>query len=147
MPRLPGPPSQRRSTWPGASSEKYVSHEACGEPKDLEEWKDNKKVYFSEVCVRVVVQQSCGCRSFETSYRKYKGAAKYTHAGTAGSTKVDCPADAVFDDACKAQLAKEKAEREAEAKKKALCGDTPDFVRVYTARRIDAYCPQRHRQE
>lgn len=134
------------ATWPSTAREKFIAHKMCGDVKNLSEWKNGKKREFKEACVNVVVEQECGCRQFETSYRKYKGSKTFAHSGVSGSETVDCPKPKELSDACKEEVAKLKEDQEKwayEDKRLAWCNnDTSVKAMSLEARGIWLrYCP------
>jgi len=103
-------------SWPFKDKEKYLSHETCGEKPDRRREGD-KWVDSTMLCLKVSVDQGCHCRTFNATYRKKKGDARYTHFSVGNNVDITCTTPR--SDACKKQLADE-AQRD---KARTVCKD------------------------
>lgn len=93
----------------------YVRHETCGDPVKIRQWEaapitgDRVWVEADAICIKLTVQAECGCRTYETTYRKYKGKSKYGYHSVGGSVPATCPGPvpAADSEKCKKERAEE----------------------------------------
>ena len=112
------PKISQAEAWPASAfkNDKYVAHETCGEPVKVSQWEAapitgaRTLVEATALCIKLTVQEECGCRTYETTYRKYKGQAKYGYHSVGKSVAVDCPTPLPPEQVAKC---KEKADAEA----------------------------------
>lgn len=78
------------STYEYRDSEKYLSHNTCGEPTKEGAWEGEVYVNYTRICVKLTIRKHCTCRKFDTTYRKMEGNKKYQYWSIGESEEVPC---------------------------------------------------------